>query len=74
MSEFRPDLFRRLRSLVVDQTAKTLDLTVGAPCRPCHKPACGLRHHRRMRDIPMEQVAAPCGRRSILAYENHCDV
>src|SRR6266852_9193615 len=27
-------------------------------CRPCHKPTCRLKHHRCMRDIPMEQVAA----------------
>jgi heptosyltransferase-2 len=26
------------------------------PCRPCHKPTCGLRHHRCMRDIPAAQV------------------
>ena len=26
-------------------------------CRPCHKPVCGLEHHRCMRDIPVEQVA-----------------
>jgi heptosyltransferase-2 len=27
-------------------------------CRPCHKPTCRLQHHRCMRDIPMEEVAA----------------
>ena len=27
-------------------------------CRPCHKPVCRLEHHRCMRDIPVEQVAA----------------
>ena len=27
-------------------------------CRPCHKPVCRLGHHRCMRDIPVEQVAA----------------
>ena len=28
------------------------------PCRPCHKPACRLGHHRCMRDIGPEQVLA----------------
>ncbi len=28
------------------------------PCRPCHKPVCRLGHHRCMRDIPVERVAA----------------
>jgi heptosyltransferase-2 len=28
------------------------------PCRPCHKPTCRLEHHRCMRDIPVERVAA----------------
>src|SRR5262249_39533087 len=27
------------------------------PCRPCPKPVCRLRHHRCMRDIPVERVA-----------------
>jgi heptosyltransferase-2 len=27
-------------------------------CRPCHKPVCRLGHHRCMRDIPVDQVAA----------------
>jgi heptosyltransferase-2 len=27
-------------------------------CRPCHKPVCRLGHHRCMRDIPVEQLAA----------------
>jgi heptosyltransferase-2 len=34
------------------ETASTLD------CRPCHKPTCRLGHHRCMREIPVEQVAA----------------
>src|ERR1700674_3890291 len=31
------------------------------PCRPCHKPVCRLRHHRCMRDIPVDRLieAAP---------------
>jgi lipopolysaccharide heptosyltransferase II len=28
------------------------------PCRPCHKPVCRLGHHRCMRDIALEKVAA----------------
>ena len=28
------------------------------PCRPCHKPVCRLGHHRCMRDIAVEKVAA----------------
>jgi lipopolysaccharide heptosyltransferase II len=28
------------------------------PCRPCHKPVCRLGHHRCMRDIPVDQIAA----------------
>jgi heptosyltransferase-2 len=28
------------------------------PCRPCHKPVCRLGHHRCMRDISVDQVAA----------------
>lgn len=28
------------------------------PCRPCHRPVCRLRHHRCMRDISVDQVAA----------------
>jgi lipopolysaccharide heptosyltransferase II len=28
------------------------------PCRPCHQPVCRLEHHRCMRDIRVDQVAA----------------
>jgi heptosyltransferase-2 len=28
------------------------------PCRPCHKPVCRLGHHRCMRDISVDRVAA----------------
>src|SRR6478736_1101646 len=27
-------------------------------CRPCHKPVCGLGHHRCMREIPPAQIMA----------------
>jgi heptosyltransferase II len=30
-------------------------------CRPCHKPVCRLGHHRCMREIPVDQVAAATG-------------
>jgi heptosyltransferase-2 len=35
-----------------------IETTTDVPCRPCHQPTCRLQHHRCMRDIPMEQVAA----------------
>ena len=38
--------------------AAVIETKSDVPCRPCHKPTCRLRHHRCMRDIPMEQVAA----------------
>ncbi len=38
--------------------AAVIETKSEVPCRPCHKPTCRLRHHRCMRDIPMEQVAA----------------
>jgi heptosyltransferase-2 len=38
--------------------AAVIETTSDVPCRPCHKPTCRLRHHRCMRDIAMEQVAA----------------
>ena len=38
--------------------AAVIETKSDMPCRPCHKPTCRLRHHRCMRDIPMEQVAA----------------
>jgi heptosyltransferase-2 len=31
-------------------------------CRPCHKPVCRVGHHRCMRDIAVDQVAAITGR------------
>jgi heptosyltransferase-2 len=38
--------------------AAVIETKSDVPCRPCHKPTCRFRHHRCMRDIPMEQVAA----------------
>jgi heptosyltransferase II len=38
--------------------AAVIEPRTDVPCRPCHKPTCRLKHHRCMRDIPMEQVAA----------------
>jgi heptosyltransferase-2 len=38
--------------------AAVIETETEVPCRPCHKPTCRLLHHRCMRDIPMEQVAA----------------
>ena len=38
--------------------AAVIEAKTDVSCRPCHKPTCRLRHHRCMRDIPMEQVAA----------------
>jgi heptosyltransferase-2 len=38
--------------------AAVIETKSDVPCRPCHKPTCRLSHHRCMRDIPMEQVAA----------------
>jgi heptosyltransferase II len=38
--------------------AAVIEPRTGMPCRPCHKPSCRLQHHRCMRDIPMEEVAA----------------
>jgi heptosyltransferase II len=38
--------------------AAVIETKSDVPCRPCHKPTCRLHHHRCMRDIPMEQVAA----------------
>jgi heptosyltransferase-2 len=38
--------------------AAVIEPRTEVPCRPCHKPTCRLQHHRCMRDIPMEQVAA----------------
>ena len=38
--------------------AAVIETTSELACRPCHKPVCRLGHHRCMRDIPVEQVAA----------------
>jgi heptosyltransferase-2 len=38
--------------------AAVIEPRTDLPCRPCHKPACRLTHHRCMSDIPMEEVAA----------------
>ena len=38
--------------------AAVIESRTEVPCRPCHKPTCRLQHHRCMRDIPMEEVAA----------------
>jgi heptosyltransferase II len=38
--------------------AAVIEPRTDVPCRPCHKPTCRMQHHRCMRDIPMEQVAA----------------
>jgi lipopolysaccharide heptosyltransferase II len=38
--------------------AAVIETTSELACRPCHKPVCRLEHHRCMRDIPVEQVAA----------------
>jgi heptosyltransferase-2 len=38
--------------------AAAIETKSALPCRPCHKPVCRLVHHRCMRDIPVDQVAA----------------
>jgi len=38
--------------------AAVIEAASELPCRPCHKPVCRLGHHRCMRDIAVEQVAA----------------
>jgi heptosyltransferase-2 len=38
--------------------AAVIETKTKVACRPCHKPTCRMRHHRCMRDIPMEQVLA----------------
>jgi heptosyltransferase-2 len=42
----------------LNPVAAVIEPRTDLPCRPCHKPACRLQHHRCMRDIPMEEVAA----------------
>ncbi len=37
------------------------------PCRPCHKPVCRVGHHRCMREIGVEQVAAATRRAVAMA-------
>jgi heptosyltransferase-2 len=58
--------------------AAVIETPNALPCRPCHKPVCGLGHHLCMRDIAVEQVmaatraaiggsgAAPAGRDGIM--------
>ena len=36
--------------------AGVIEATSALPCRPCHKPECGLQHHGCMRDISVERV------------------
>ena len=38
--------------------AAVIETRTDVPCRPCHEPTCGLRHHHCMRDIPAAQVLA----------------
>jgi heptosyltransferase-2 len=38
--------------------AAVIETKTDVPCRPCHKPTCRLQHHRCMRDISMQHVAA----------------
>jgi len=40
-------------------------------CRPCHKPVCHVGHHRCMRDISADQVAAIAGRTLIPARKTN---
>jgi heptosyltransferase-2 len=42
----------------LNPVAAVIEPRTDLPCRPCHKPTCRLQHHRCMRDIPMEEVAA----------------
>jgi len=37
--------------------AAVIEIAGELPCRPCHKPACRLGHHRCMRDISVDRVA-----------------
>jgi len=38
--------------------AAVIETKTEVACRPCHKPTCRYGHHRCMRDIPAERVAA----------------
>jgi heptosyltransferase-2 len=40
----------------LNELAGVIQARIELPCRPCHKPVCGLLHHRCMRDIQPEQV------------------
>jgi heptosyltransferase-2 len=40
----------------LNELAGVIRAPIELPCRPCHKPVCGLLHHRCMRDIQSEQV------------------
>jgi heptosyltransferase II len=42
--------------------AATIETASELPCRPCHKPVCRLVHHRCMREIAPEAVAAAAER------------
>jgi heptosyltransferase II len=42
----------------LNKLAAVIEPKTDVPCRPCHKPVCRLQHHRCMRDIPAEEVAA----------------
>jgi heptosyltransferase II len=51
--------------------ADVIETTSELPCRPCHKPVCGLVHHRCMRDIAPEQVVAAARAVLAKAVERH---
>lgn len=38
--------------------AAVIETATDVPCRPCHKPACRFGHHRCMREIEADRVAA----------------
>jgi heptosyltransferase II len=42
----------------LNKIAAVIEPRTDVPCRPCHEPTCRLQHHRCMRDIRMEEVAA----------------
>jgi heptosyltransferase II len=51
----------------LNKIAAVIEPRTDVPCRPCHKPTCRLQHHRCMRDIPMEEVAAAAVRGALEA-------
>jgi heptosyltransferase II len=54
--------------------AATIETTSELPCRPCHKPICGLGHHRCMREIAPEQVFVATHRAiAAVRAQNHPD-